>query len=74
MFTQKALAKLRSPEELDTLFTVVTPAGWMALAAVLVLVISGVIWSVFGVMAAKVNGFGLIVADGGAATGISRRR
>ena len=65
IFSQKALDRLRSPEELDKLFADTTPVGWVALAAVLLLVFSGVIWSFYGVMATKVNGFGMIVDSAG---------
>ncbi len=65
IFQQKALDRLQAPDELDKLFSVTTPVGWIALATILILVISGVIWSFFGVMAVKVNGTGLIVDSGG---------
>jgi multidrug efflux pump subunit AcrA (membrane-fusion protein) len=68
LFREKALAKLRSPERLDTLFTVTTPAGWVGLAAVLLLVISGLVWSVFGTIAYKVGGVGIIVDSAGTAS------
>ncbi|WP_434133344.1 NHLP bacteriocin system secretion protein [Sporomusa sphaeroides] len=65
LFRQEALEKLRSPEQLDTLFAPATPVAWIALATVLLLVFSALMWSVFGVMATKVNGSGLIIdADG----------
>ena len=65
LFQQKALERLRSPEELDKLFAVTTPVGWMALVTVLILVAAGLIWSVYGVMAVKVSGYGLIVDSAG---------
>lgn len=68
MFSKKALERLRSPDRLDTLFTNTTPVGWLALTAVLLLIASGIIWSLFGVMATKVNGYGVIVDSGGAAS------
>lgn len=65
LFRQEALERLRSPDQLDKLFAPTTPVAWVALATVLLLVFSALIWSVFGVMATKVNGTGLIIdADG----------
>ena len=67
LFQQKALDRLRSPDELDKLFSVTTPVGWIALVTVLILVFSGAVWAVFGVMADKVTGTGLIVDSAGMA-------
>ena len=65
LFQQKALDRLRSPDELDKMFSVTTPVGWIALVTVLILVASGMVWAVFGVMADKVSGTGLIVDSAG---------
>lgn len=65
LFRQEALERLRSPDQLDRLFAPTTPVGWVALAAVLLLVFSTVIWSIFGVMATKVHGIGLIMDSAG---------
>ncbi|BBB90645.1 MAG TPA: NHLP bacteriocin system secretion protein [Methylomusa anaerophila] len=65
LFRQEALEKLRSPDQLDKLFAPATPVAWIALATMLLLVFSALVWSVFGVMATKVNGTGMIIdADG----------
>ncbi len=66
LFRQEALDRLRSPDQLDKLFAPTTSAGWMALAAVLLLLFSAVVWSIFGVMATKVNGTGIIMDSAGA--------
>lgn len=65
IFQQEALDRLGSPDQLDKLFAPTTPVAWVALAAVLLLVISALVWSVFGVMANKVNGTGLIIDSAG---------
>jgi len=65
LFSQKALDRLQSPDQLDRLFTPTTSVGWLALTSVLLLVVSAVIWSVFGVMATKVSGTGLIMDSAG---------
>jgi multidrug efflux pump subunit AcrA (membrane-fusion protein) len=61
LFRQEALERLRSPDQLDKLFAPTTPVAWIALATVLLLVLSALVWSVFGVMATKVSGTGLII-------------
>jgi len=65
LFRQEALDRLRSPEQLDQLFRPTTPVAWVALASVLLLIGAALIWSVFGVMANKVNGMGMIIDAGG---------
>lgn len=61
LFRQEALERLRSPDQLDKLFAPTTPMSWIALVTVLLLVLSALVWSVFGVIATKVNGTGLII-------------
>jgi multidrug resistance efflux pump len=65
LFQQKALDRLRSPDDLDNFFTSATPVVWISLVTVLLLIASGVVWSFFGVMADKVTGAGLIVDSSG---------
>lgn len=65
IFSQQALDRLRSPEQLDTLLQVTTPVGWMAVFGIVLLVFSALVWSIFGVMAVKVNGVGMIIDSAG---------
>lgn len=65
LFQQKALDRLQSPDELDKLYSVTNPVGWVALLTVMFLIISGVVWAFFGVMADKVSGTGLMVDTAG---------
>lgn len=67
LFRREALERLRSPDQLDKLFAPTTPVAWIALATMLLLVFSALVWSVFGVMASKVNGTGLIIDANGSA-------
>ncbi|MCP3871222.1 MAG: NHLP bacteriocin system secretion protein, partial [Gammaproteobacteria bacterium] len=48
MFRKKALKKLSSPEQLDELLKVTTPHGWLALLALCAIVITIVLWGIFG--------------------------
>ncbi|TWH46391.1 efflux RND transporter periplasmic adaptor subunit [Sporomusa sp. KB1] len=65
LFQKKALDKMRKPMQLDQLFTITSSLGWLLIAAVMLVLFSGIIWSVFGVMADKVNGYGIIVDSAG---------
>lgn len=68
LFSKEAMDKLRSPEKLDTLLEVTNPVGWMALAAMLVMVFSVLIWSIFGAMVVKVEGVGILLDSAGIVT------
>ena len=68
IFSQEALDKLRSPEKLDKMLPITTPVGWMALAGILILMVSVVIWSIYGSFTVKAEGMGLIMDEGGVRT------
>lgn len=65
IFSQEALDKLRSPEKLDEMLPITTPISWMALVAILVLLFSVVLWSIFGAFTIKADGMGLIMDSAG---------
>lgn len=65
LFRREALGNLHSPEQLDTLFAPTTPVAWITLMAILLLVASVLVWSIFGVITTKVSGTGLIVDANG---------
>ena len=65
LFSQEALDKLRSPEKLDTMLPITTPISWMGLIAVLVLLFSVVLWSIYGSFTVKADGMGLIMDSAG---------
>ncbi len=65
IFSEEALDKLRSPERLDMMLPVTTPVGWMSLAAIGVLLVSVLIWSIFGAFTVKADGMGLILDSAG---------
>lgn len=67
LFSKAALDKLRSPEKLDMLLPITTPLGWMGLVAVMLLLCSVVLWSVFGSFTVRADGMGLIMDSGGLA-------
>ena len=65
IFSAEALSRLRSPEQLDSLFRVTQPVTWMALAMLCVLAVSVALWSVYGVLSESVNAVGMIIDSAG---------
>lgn len=65
IFSPEALAKMRSPEKLDTTMSITTPIGWMGLVSVAVMLLTVVIWSIFGSFTVKADGMGLILDPAG---------
>ena len=65
LFSKEALDKMRSPEQLDTILPITNSISWMGLVAVCVLMISVVIWSIYGSFTVKTDGMGLIMDTGG---------
>jgi HlyD family secretion protein len=61
LFRKAALDKLASPERLDELMEVTAPSGWIALAALGVVIFSSVLWGFFGSISIKVPGNGILM-------------
>jgi HlyD family secretion protein len=68
IFRRIALDRLASPEQLDQLTQVTTPRGWISLAALYLLLVTGVVWGVVGRLPEKVTGNGILVKTGGILT------
>ncbi len=64
LFRKAALEKLSSPEQLDSLMQVTSPAGWLALLTAGVLLVLVVLWSVFGSIPNKISGQGILIRGG----------
>jgi multidrug efflux pump subunit AcrA (membrane-fusion protein) len=60
-YRREALKKLSSPEQLDSLMTVTTPINWLALATMGVLLLSVVLWGIFGKLPVSVEGPGILL-------------
>ena len=50
VFREKNLEKMSSPEQLDDYIKVMTPSVWIALIALVVLIIGILAWTIFGTM------------------------
>jgi HlyD family secretion protein len=65
LFSQSALEKLQSPEQLDQLMRVTNPSGWLALIGIAIVLSVAGVWSIFGTIPTKVQGQGILVKSGG---------
>lgn len=65
IFRQAALDKLSSPEQLDQLMQVASPKGWLALGALGLVLLTALVWGVFGRVPTRVHGRGILIRPGG---------
>jgi len=65
IFRKVALERLSSPEQLDQLMQVTNPRGWLALAALGALLLTGLAWGVFGSIPTEALGEGILIRRGG---------
>jgi HlyD family secretion protein len=65
IFRKSALERLSSPEELDSLMKVTSPRAWLALIAFGGLILTAVIWGIWGTISTRVTGRGILVHPGG---------
>ncbi len=65
LFRKKALEKLRSPEQLDQLLRITSTRSWLALLGVVVIVVTAVLWGIYGRVSTKVMGTGIFLDAGG---------
>lgn len=72
LFRKSALDRLSSPEQLDLLVRITSPAGWVALLALVGLVVIAVLWGVYGSIPTKVSGSAMLLKTGGVYQIVSR--
>jgi HlyD family secretion protein len=65
IFRKVALDRLASPEELDILMQVTKPRTWLALVALLVLVVTTVVWGFVGSIPTRIDAQGVLIKAGG---------
>ena len=53
IFRQKSLDRVSSPEQLNDYIRVTTPSVWLVLAAIILLLVGMLAWSVFGTVQAN---------------------
>lgn len=67
IFRKEALERLSSPERLDSLTTVTTPRGWLALIAVAIVIGGALVWGIVGRTQDTISGNGIMLRRGGLA-------
>lgn len=72
IFRKAALDKLSSPEQLDQLMQVTAPRSWVALLACGSLVVTALLWGIFGRIPTKVEARGILLKQGGVFIASSR--
>ncbi len=65
IFREAAAQRLSSPEQLDQLMRITSPAGWVALVALGLLLGCAVAWGLWGSIPTKVQGSGILMSRGG---------
>lgn len=62
LYRKSALERISSPEQLDKALTVTSPLSWIALAAVTVVILVTVVWSVIGTIPVTVTTAGIVAS------------
>ena len=65
LYRQEALDRLSSPEQLDEAIVITSPGGWMALAGVVVLLATFVVWGFTASIPTRISGQGILFYGGG---------
>lgn len=61
LLRKAALERLSSPEQLDMAMRATSPMGWVALTAIGVALVAGVLWGIFGSITERVDGQGVLI-------------
>ncbi|MFN7940052.1 MAG: biotin/lipoyl-binding protein [Thermoanaerobaculia bacterium] len=61
LLRKAALERLSSPEQLDMAMRATSPMGWVALTAIGVALMAGVLWGIFGSITERVDGQGVLI-------------
>jgi len=71
IFRKVALERLSSPEQLDQLLQVTDAKGWLALAALTALLLTGLGWGIFGTVPTEASGTSILIRSGGVSDVVS---
>lgn len=58
LFRKKAVERVASPEQLNDYIHVTSPAIWMALVGIILILTGGIVWGIFGNLYTTVEGAG----------------
>jgi len=67
IFRQAALERLASPERLDALMQVTQPRAWLALTALMLVLVAGILWGLFATISTRIAAQGIITRSGNVA-------
>ena len=65
LYRKSALEKLSSPEQLDREIVIVSPSFWLAVLGATLIIISALVWSIFGKLPLYVSANGIYMNRGG---------
>lgn len=65
LFRTKAMTQLASADQLDQIMEVTTSRGWLALLALGIILVSVLLWGIFGTVPTKVEGAGIVLLKQG---------
>lgn len=74
LYRKSALEKISSPEQLDKALTVTSPLSWLALAAVTLIIVVTLIWSIVGRIPVTVTADGVITNPTGVCAVYAREK
>lgn len=61
LYRKSSLEKLSSPEQLDRMIVITSPSFWIAMLGTLAIVVTALLWSIFGRLPMKVESNGIYV-------------
>lgn len=65
IFREVSLERLSSPEQLDQMMSVTSPRAWLSLVAIAAILLTAIIWGIFGNIPNKTEGNGILIGGGG---------
>lgn len=65
VFREVALQRLSSPEQLDQLMSVTSPRAWLSLVGITAILLTVIVWGIFGSIPTTTSGVGILIKSGG---------
>lgn len=65
VFREVSLQRLSSPEQLDQLMSVTSPKAWLSLLGIAAILLTALIWGIFGSIPNTADGEGILIRSGG---------
>ena len=68
VFREISLERLASPEQLDQLMSVTSPRAWLSLLGIAAILLTALVWGIFGSIPNTTSGEGILIRSGGVQT------